>query len=123
GPKQRVDVIKFVPVSDELLAFENGEIDLTGVTPDVLPKYENDPQYKIVENPAFWGYKLALNMEKRPELKDKALRQALAYAIDQEELVEKVARGAAKVASPGYLPVEHVWYNSNVKQYDFDLDK
>ena len=123
GPKQRVDVIKFVPVSDELLSFENGEIDLTGVTPDVLPKYENDPQYKIVENPAFWGYKIALNMEKRPELKDKELRQALAYAIDKEELVEKVARGAAKVASPAYLPVEHVMYNKDVKQYDFDLDK
>lgn len=123
GPKQKVDVIKFVPVSDPILSFENEEIDITGITPDILPKYESDPQYKIIQNPAYWGYKLALNMEKRPELKEKKMRQALSYAIDQEELVEKVARGAAKVGSPGYLPVEHIWYNENVKQYDFDLDK
>ena len=123
GPKQKVDVIKFVPVSDSLLAFENGEIDLTGITPDVLSKYENTPQYKVLESPAYWGYKLALNMEKRPEFKDKNLRQALAYAIDKEELVEKVARGAARVGSAGYLPVEHIWYNKNIKQYDFDIDK
>ena len=123
GPRQKVDVIKFIPVSDPILSFENGEIDVAEITPDILSKYENDPQYKVVENPAYWGYKLSLNMEKRPELRDKKLRQALAYAIDKEELVEKVARGAAKVASPGYLPVEHVWYNENVKKYDFDLDK
>lgn len=123
GPKQKVDVLKFVPVSDSLLSFENGEIDLTSVTPDALSKYKDNPKYKIIENPAFWGYKLALNMEKRPELKDKNLRQALAYGINKDALVEKVARGAAKVASAGYLPVQHTWYNENIKKYDFNINK
>ncbi|SHE33306.1 extracellular solute-binding protein, family 5 Middle [Desulfofundulus australicus DSM 11792] len=49
GPRQRVKVIEFVPVSEEILAFEKGEIDLAGVTPDVLPRFQNDPQYKIVK--------------------------------------------------------------------------
>ncbi len=123
GPKQKANIIRFIPVSDNILAFENGDIDITGITPDILSKYKDNPKYKVIENPAFWGYKLAFNMEKRPELKNKELRQAIAYAIDKEELIEKVARGAAKPASPGYLPVEHVLYNKDIQQYDFDLEK
>ncbi len=62
-------------------------------------------------------------MENREELKDKELRQAMAYGIDREELIEKVGRGAGKIASPGYLPLEHSFYNEGVKEYDFDLEK
>lgn len=123
GPKPAASQIRFVPVSDNILAFENGEIDLVGISPDLLAKYEEDESYKIIENPAFWGYKLLFNMEENEAFKDKDLRQALAYAIDRDELVEKVARGAGKVASAGYLPKEHVDYNDKVKKYEFDLEK
>lgn len=123
GPRPSAKLVQFLPVSDNILAFDNGEIDITSVTPDILSKYQDDPQYKVVEDPAFWGYKLLFNMEKREEFKDKDLRHAMAYAIDKEELIEKVARGAGKPASPGYLPVQHQMYNPDVRQYDFDLDK
>lgn len=123
GPKQKADIIQFVPVSDTILAFEKRDIDITEVTPDILNKYKNDSQYKVINDPAFWGYRIMFNMEKRSELKNKNLRQAMAYGIDKGELIEKVARGAAKPASAGYLPVDHIWYNKNIKQYGFDLDK
>ncbi|MCS5695415.1 ABC transporter substrate-binding protein [Desulfofundulus thermocisternus] len=123
GPRQRVKVIEFVPVSEEILAFEKGEIDLAGVTPDVLPRFQNDPQYKIVKNPGFWGYRLLFNMGDYPVLRHKELRQAIAYAIDANELIEKVARGAAVPGSAGILPPDHVMYNPNVKQYKPDLQK
>lgn len=117
GPKPRVDVIQFVPVSDGILAFNQGEIDLTAVTPDLLVKYERKKEFALKRNPAFWGYRLLFNMEKRPEFKEKTLRQAIAYAIDRKELVEKVARGAGILANPGYLPVDHAWFNAEAKQY------
>lgn len=123
GPKPAVDVIRFIPVSDNVLAFEKGEIDLTSVSPDILARYENNSDYKIIRNPAFWGYRLIFNMKRRPELKEKSLRQAFAHSINRKELVEKVARGAAVEGSPGYLPVDHVWYNSGVKNYEFNHDK
>ncbi len=123
GPRQRVKVIEFVPVSEEILAFEKGEIDLAGVTPDVLPRFQNDPQYKIVKSPGFWGYRLLFNMGDYPVLRHKELRQAIAYAIDTKELIEKVARGAAVPGSAGILPPDHVMYNPNVKQYKPDLQK
>lgn len=124
GPKPLVDTLQFVPVSDPVLAFDKGEIDLTGsITTDILPKYQKDEEYRVLQNPAFWGYRLIFNMEKRTELKDKAVRQAFAYAVNRRELVEKVARNAAVPASAGYLPVGHVWYNPAVKDYEFNPEK
>lgn len=123
GPKPRVDLLQFIPVSDSLLAFEKGEIDLTEIPPDALARYQNQKEYKIMRNPPFWGYRLIFNMNKRPELKEKKVRQAIAYAIDREELVEKVARGAAVPGNAGFLPVSHRWFNSAAKSNPFDPEK
>lgn len=123
GPKPRVDVLEFIPVSDSVLAFDKGEIDIANITPDIITKYENNKEFVVNTNPAFWGYRLAFNMEKRPELKSKELRQGISYAINKQELIDKVARGAGKIASPGYLPVDHIWYNKDIKQYNCDTEK
>lgn len=123
GPTPRVDVIEFVPVSDPVLAFENGEIDLLDLPPDLMDRYQNNSELEILKSPAFWGYKLLFNMEKNPYLADVNTRKAIAHAIDLDELIEKVARGGAVAASPGYLPVDHIWYNPNVPKYEFDIEK
>ncbi len=123
GPKPRADYLQFIPVSDSVLAFNKGEIALTAMTPDLLAKYENNKEFAVRQNPAFFGYRLVFNMERRPELQEKSVRQAFAYAINQQELVDKVARGAAVPASAGYLPVNHIWYNANVKKYEFNIEK
>lgn len=123
GPEQKVDILKFIPVSDGILAFDRGEIDITEITTDVISKYSDENEYTIIKNPAFWGYRLIFNMEKRPELLDINVRRAFAHGIDKEELIEKVARNAAVPASPGYLPVGHLWYNNKVIDYKFDIDE
>jgi len=123
GPKPLIDILEFVPVSDPVLAFENGEIDLINVPPDLLKRYTDNSEYKILKSPAFWGYKLMFNMQKVPELADVNVRKAIAHAINIDELIEKVARGAAVPASPGYLPVDHIWYNPEVTKYEFDIEK
>jgi peptide/nickel transport system substrate-binding protein len=123
GPKQKVDVIEFVPVSDSVLAFEKGDIDMFIASPDILGRYENSDSFKVSKNKPFWGYRLIMNMEKREELKDKDLRKALAYGINRKEMVEKVGRGAGIIANIGYLPDAHKWYNPNTKNYTFDLEK
>ncbi|WP_286680303.1 ABC transporter substrate-binding protein [Tepidanaerobacter sp. EBM-49] len=123
GRKPGVDVIEFIPVSDPVLAFENGEIDVLDVPPDLIDRYRNNKEFKILKSPAFWGYKLLFNMEKKPELADINVRKAIAHAVNVDELIEKVARGAAVPASPGYLPIDHIWYNPDVTRYDFDIEK
>ena len=123
GPKPLVDTLEFVPVSDPILAFEKGEIDLINVPQDLMERYLNHSEYKILKSPAFWGYKLLFNMQKKPELADVNVRKAIAHATNIDELIEKVARGAAVPASPGYLPIDHIWYNPDVSTYEFDIEK
>ncbi|MEW6244870.1 MAG: ABC transporter substrate-binding protein [Bacillota bacterium] len=123
GPKVLVDVLEFVPTSDPVLALEKGDIDLAGVPSDVLDRFRKDPSFVLMENPGFWGYRLRFNMQRVEEFKDRQLRRAFAYAINRQDLVDKIARGAGVVGSMGILPPQHRWYNPNLPQYEYDPKK
>ena len=123
GSKPRVNEIKFVPAGEAVLAFDQGEIDRNSVTPDILSRYENKPEYKIMHYETSWAYRLYFNMAKRPELAEKSFRQAVAYAIDRQELVDKIARGNAVPGSPGVLHPNNEYYNAKAPQYSHDTKK
>lgn len=117
------EAIEWIPVSDNILAFDNGEIDLTTVTADVVQRYEKNENFEVKEVYSYHSYRLMMNMEKIVDLKDKNVRKALAYAIDTDELIEKVARGAGLKSSMGYVPSISPWYNENIAQYDYNPAK
>ncbi|MTI61618.1 MAG: diguanylate phosphodiesterase [Firmicutes bacterium] len=123
GPKQRVKAIEFVPVSESILAFEKGQIDLTDLSPDLLGRYQHNDEYKVVQKPAFWGYRLLFNMADYPVLSDKRVRQAINYALDKNDLIAKIERGAGVAGSAGVLPPDHVFYNNAVRQYTYKPEK
>jgi peptide/nickel transport system substrate-binding protein len=123
GPDTVVEAVEFVPVSDALVSFEQGEIDFTSISPDTLDRFTSDPAIRVVQQPAFWGYQFYFNMNKCTELNDKKIRQAFVYAIDREELVEKIGRGAGKPGEMGILPEDHIWYNSDQPEYEYNPDK
>ncbi|MBP1908967.1 ABC transporter substrate-binding protein [Methanolobus bombayensis] len=123
GSETAVEAVEFVPVSDELISFEQGEIDFTRISPDTLERFTSDPDVRVAQQPAFWGYQFYFNMNKCTELSDKKIRQAFVYAIDREELVEKIGRGAGKTGEMGILPVDHIWYNSDQPEYAYNPDK
>jgi len=123
GPRVAVKTVEFIPVSNELIAFDQGEIDITTITPDLLDKYKSNPNYRLVQQPDFWGYEFYFNMKKNPELKDVNIRQAFAYAINRSELVEKIQRGAGEPGNLGILPDNDIWYNPDQPAYIHDLVK
>ncbi|MFW5987925.1 MAG: ABC transporter substrate-binding protein [bacterium] len=123
GPKQKVKEIRFVPVSESTAAFERDKIDLTNVSPDLLARYKNDSEFKVIQSPAFWGYRLIFNMKEVSALKNKEVRKAFSYAIDSKELITKVERGAGEPGSAGILPPDHVYYNPDVKEYNRNPEK
>lgn len=123
GPETAVKSVEFIPVSDSMVAFEQGEIDFTSVSPDTLDRFTSNSDIRIEQQPAFWGYQFYFNMKKCPELNDSRVRQVFAYAIDREELVEKIARGAGKTGKMGILPEDHIWYNPNQPEYNYNPDK
>ncbi|MCK8823644.1 ABC transporter substrate-binding protein [Fuchsiella alkaliacetigena] len=123
GPNQSVEAIEFIPVSDDIMAFEQGDIDLTRIGTDLLSRFEEQEGFEVVQNPAFWGYRLRFNMEDNPQLEVTELRQAINYALDLEDVVDRDARGAGVAGNAGIVPPDHVMYNPEVKEYDQDLDK
>ena len=56
--------ILFVPVSDPLLAFENGEIDITSMPIDLMDRYKNDESIGLVEKSNDMGYKMLIRLLK-----------------------------------------------------------
>lgn len=124
GPKPAIKAVEFIPVSDEMIAFEQGLIDFSSeISPDVMDRFANNPDVRIVAQPGVWAYEFYFNMNKRPELNDPTVRQAFVYAIDRNELVEKVQRGAGKPGNMGMLPEEHIWYNPDQPAYAFDAER
>ncbi len=123
GPRQAISVLEMIPVSDAVLALENGDIDLARIPPDTVSRFAENPDFKVVSSPALAGYLLGFNIYRNELFANPLFRQALAHAIDKNELIEKIARGGAKPGSPGMLPIDHQWHNPQVKQYSPDLEQ
>ncbi|NQX66065.1 ABC transporter substrate-binding protein [Paenibacillus alba] len=115
-----VKEIAFVSAANKLLALQNGEIDQAYTTSyaDVqsaekagLKTIKSDPTGSVV--------RISFNMD-HPKLGDKRLRQAIAYALNREEISAKVTGGTPMVGNAGVVPTDSPWYNKNVKQYAYD---
>lgn len=121
--KRYIEGINYIAVSDDVLAFDNGEIDYLNAPWDLYEKYANEPGCLASSNLPFLGYNLVFNHLASPELADVTVRQAIAYAIDRQQIVDLVFNGHGTVASAGYLPEGHPMRNDNVASYAFDVDK
>lgn len=120
GPKVAAKKLQFVPVSDGLLAFENGEIDLVDVSADVVDRYENDDSIGFIYKQDDMIYTLFLNAERVPAFADPAVRKAIYQAIDRDAIVNNVFRGYATAGSAGHVSPNNRYYSSDVVEYDYD---
>lgn len=123
GLTPAAEAIEWVPVSDDVLAFENGEIDIINASADLLSRYKSDSQYTIKTVPSLHSYRLMMNMETVSEFSNVNVRKAIAYAIDRQKLIDTVARGSATISSMGYVPTHSSWYNPDIQQYDYNPEK
>ncbi|MGB9777332.1 MAG: ABC transporter substrate-binding protein [Anaerolineae bacterium] len=118
--------IEFVSVSDEPMALLNGEIaafdKFGGVTEEMLAPFRKAP-FQIKQAPGEWGMFLYFNLEKDTPLKDVRVRRAIAHAVDRQALVDRVLLGFGDKGSPGFLPPANPYYNPNVPDYPYDLEK
>lgn len=125
GGKVKVDTMVFPKVQDAAAALQGGEIDLTsfwGNEIEVVRQFEPDPTYKILPGPSFWVLQIVFNLE-RPPFDQVALRQAVAYAIDRQRLIDQVTHGGAVVANVGIVSPSTTWANPNLPEYAHDPAK
>jgi peptide/nickel transport system substrate-binding protein len=104
-PKNDGLILRIIP--DEVmrgLELRKGTIDLfvNDVSPDIVQQLRHDPALQTVEAPGVDYQYIGLNLLD-PALKDVRVRQALAYAIDRQAIVDYLRRGLA-APSIGMLP-------------------
>jgi peptide/nickel transport system substrate-binding protein len=122
GPVAGAKAIHYVPISDAVLAFSNGDIAVTDVPADLYEQYDAAEDIEMLAKPDEMGYKLMYNMETVPEFRDAEVRRALYRALDRQAMVDAVFRGMGHTASAGYIPQTNSNYTDEVEKYDYDPD-
>jgi len=107
------------------LELQAGGIDMMGLTPIQYTKQTDTDffrnNFQKFRYPTFAYTHMAFNL-KHPFFKDKRVRQAIAYAIDKNEIVDVVLFGLGSTATGPYVP--NTWpYNPDVKKYEYDPEK
>lgn len=121
-PKNKTLIVRSIPeVTNRTIALETGEVDIAfdiGIMDRETIKDSSDLELLEVEAPST----LYLGFDNtNPLFQNKKLREAIAYAIDNESLAEFVFRGAALSGDSPIPPVIDV-YNPNVKKYPQDIN-
>ncbi|MFY9270549.1 MAG: ABC transporter substrate-binding protein [Candidatus Manganitrophaceae bacterium] len=106
--------------SVRLLELEKGNIDLlqNAFTPDALPRLQQNPKLKIIQAPSTTYTYIGFNL-KDPILQNRSVREAIALAIDRDEITEHLFKGLARPAA-GLLPPSHWAHTDSVKVYPYD---
>ena len=103
-----------------LAALRAGDIDWTDVVPpQQVDALATDSEVTLGLTPSSDYWYLALN-EARSPWNDPRVRQAIAYAIDRDAIVQAVSYGTAAVNQLA-IPEQSFWY-TNYDEYSTDLD-
>jgi peptide/nickel transport system substrate-binding protein len=116
-------VFRFIPDQTGMfLELQAGGIDSMALTPIQYTKQTDTDFFKRnfqkFRYPSFGYTYIGFNF-KRDIFKRKKIRQAIAHAIDKQEIVDVVLFGLGSIATGPYVP--NTWpYNPNIKTYNYD---
>jgi len=119
--RPKAERIVYVRSGKPLVSLSNGEVDLASIQNDMADPLRQKGMVIIKDEPG-WNKKLMIN-HRKPPFNDKRFRQALAYAINRQEIIGKAHRGFAQPASYGLLSVAHDMYNPKTPAYTFNPEK
>lgn len=88
------------------------------IQPDLLPYLRAQKGLEVLTSEGTTYWYLTFNF-RDPVLRDLRVRQAIAYAIDRDEIVRDYLRGTARLAT-GMLTPENWAYNGDVRKYSYD---
>ncbi|VFS90339.1 Glutathione-binding protein gsiB precursor [Kluyvera cryocrescens] len=105
------------------LALQNGEINLKMVDPQDVSRLTKTDKFNFVVYPEGRLAYMTFN-QNVPALKSKELRQAIAYAINKNDLVT-TAFTSTDYAKPAtsFLTPDTLYHSDDVEQYAYDLQK
>lgn len=123
GPKPHVPRVNFLVVPDtttRALELRKGTADvaINSVTPDMAITLEKEANLEVLRAPGTIYLYLAMNL-RDPILKDMRVRQALAYALNREPMIQYLWRDMAMPAN-STLPTQSWAYDPNLPVYNYD---
>jgi peptide/nickel transport system substrate-binding protein len=119
-------VYRIIPDQSTIfLELKAQNIDMSTLTPTAYRRQTDYPaflkafnRYRYLANAySYLGFNL-----RDPRFQDRRVRQAIAYAINKQEIIDGVLLGLAQPAIGPYKPGTW-WYDPNVKTYPFDPEK
>ncbi|MFX0538631.1 ABC transporter substrate-binding protein [Ornithinimicrobium sp. Y1847] len=98
------------------------QIDVVGTVqaPEALGEFEGG-DYQIIEGTTNGEVVLSMNQEEGNPLADKALREAVRYAVDNQTLMDTCWAGRGTLIG-SMVPPTDPWYEDRTGDYEFDLD-
>jgi len=119
-------VYRIIPdMATQFLELQTGSLDFMGLSPLQYDRQTDTPAFRRLYNKyrylnfgyTYLGYNL-----RRTMFQDKRVRQALAFAINKQEIIDGVLLGYGAIATGPYKPDTWV-YNPNVPKYDYNPEK
>jgi peptide/nickel transport system substrate-binding protein len=126
GEKAKLARVRMAVVPDETtqaleLRKGSGDITINFLTPDTVLTLKHDPSLSVEQSSGTRFAYLGFNL-RDPILKDVRVRQAIAYALDRQPMVEYLWRGEAELAR-SVLPAQSWAYNGDVPSYEHNPEK
>ncbi len=124
--KPYLDTVKLRPIPDETArttALRNEEVDMIlQVASKNVKTLEKETGIQVNSVPGSWWEYVGLNTTKEP-FDDKKVRQAIAWGIDRQELINMVKFGMATRLADGPIPPGHWAHNSEQVYPERDVEK
>lgn len=124
APKVKKIVFKIIPDGTvRFLELKQGGVDLVqnALSPDIVPIAEKTEGLKVLAQDSVVIYYLGFNLED-PILKNVKVRQAIAYALDRQAIIDNLLKGQASLAT-GLLSPANWAYEPDVQKYPYDPEK
>ncbi len=124
APQVETLVLKVIPDDTvRFLELKQGGVDLVqnAIPPDMVPVARETEHLRVVDEESIVIYYLGFNLED-PLLKNVNVRQAMAYAIDRQTIIEHLMNGQATPAT-GLLSPKNWYYEADVTTYNYDPEK
>jgi peptide/nickel transport system substrate-binding protein len=120
--------LELVPAPDELLGLQRGDLDAAELLEEPAPAaqlraFENNDKYTKLEGGYDFVMALHINLAKGFPWESREYRQAVAYAIDRKDMVDRVLQGRGAPGSMGGLPPDHPYLAPDLPTYDHDVAK
>lgn len=124
GENAMLETVKYVILADENTAFleyKAGNLDYVEIPQGKIQITLDDPELgdEAIIGPQLAIYYFAMNYEAEPFKDNLALREALNYAVDRQNIIDVISEGVPSVAS-GIVPRGIVGWVDGQSEYDYD---